>query len=182
MTTLTISPQTAKPHLEFTVASADDVFRLESMLRSGDESIVLPGLHSDDPLAWRLARSSAGDSIEDFVVARVGSAIVGGGGLEVCDESAVLRSLALHMASAGADIVRAIVERLIGQARSRGCNEVYVLAAGQRWLWQDLGFGERSLPSWPATARRSWQYQLVACFEEEYLARGIVPMCRPLAA
>jgi amino-acid N-acetyltransferase len=116
-----------------------------------------------------------------FVVARRGPAIVGGGWVEVYGAAAVLRSLALQMDFGRLDIGVALVDRLIRLALGRGCHELYVLAAGQRQFWRGLGFGERPLPAWPATARRSWQYQLVACFEDEYLGRGIVPMWKPLA-
>ena len=188
MTTLTMQSPTLTPaatgvsDISYAPATPAAILKVEALLRSFDVPAPLFGLNRDDPLTWEIAQSSADDRIEGYLVARLGSETVGGGGVEVYGDTAILRAVVVHRLLQGHGIGSGIVGRLLNEARSRGSREIYVFARGDTLFWRRLGFRERALPSWSAAVKRSWQYQLVACFEAEYLERGVTPMWKPFSS
>ena len=187
MTTLTIQTPTLTPaagevsDITYAPATPATILKVEELLRSFDVPAAFLGLNRDDPLTWEIAQSKADDRIEGFLVARLGSETIGGGGVEVYGDSAILRAVVVHRLLQRHGIGGAIVTRLVSEAALRGSREVYAFARGDTLFWRRLGFRERTLSSWSAAVKRSWQYQLVACFEAEYLERGVTPMWKPLS-
>jgi N-acetylglutamate synthase-like GNAT family acetyltransferase len=172
----------AESDISYAPATPASILKVEELFRSFDLPAAFFGLNRDDPLSWEIARSSADDHIEGYLVARLGTETVGGGGVEVYDDSAILRAVVVHRLVQGHGIGSGIVGRLLNEATSRGSREVYVFARGDTLFWRRLGFSGRALPSWSAAVKRSWQYQIVACFEAEYLERGVTPMWKSLTS
>jgi N-acetylglutamate synthase-like GNAT family acetyltransferase len=180
MTTLATKKIAASmPLISYESASPAAVYRLEGLLRSFDPPPALPGLHRDDPLSWRVRGSNVGD-IDGFVVARLGSEIVGGGGIEIYGESAVLRSLTVDPRLLGRGIGSTIVSLLLARAEQRGVRDAYAFACGGESFWRRWGFYQKPLSHWSDSAQLSWQFQLVSSYEYDYLQRGLQSLWRRL--
>ena len=102
MTTLTMQAPMVTPaaaavsDISYAPATPATILKVEELLRSFDLPAAFLGLNRDDPLTWEIARSNADDRIEGYLVARLGSETVGGGGVEVYGDSAILRAVVVH--------------------------------------------------------------------------------------
>lgn len=82
-------------------------------------------------------------ALADFVVAETDGALVGVGGLEVCCDNALLRSVAVDPAWRSRGVGRALVTRIISDAEVRGIRGLYLLTTtAERWF---PGFGFRQI-------------------------------------
>src|SRR5690348_8370072 len=96
---------------------------------------------SDLPAIERLLTASnlpldgVKDALQSFVVAESAGELVGVAGLESCSENALLRSVAVADTWRSRGVGRALVERVIADAESRGIPALYLLTTtAERWF------------------------------------------------
>ena len=93
--------------------------------------------------ASRLPLDGVRDALPLFVVAESGDELVGVAGLEHCSENALLRSVAVAESWRSRGVGRALVERVMADADSRGVVALYLLTTtAERWF---PGFGFRTI-------------------------------------
>jgi amino-acid N-acetyltransferase len=79
-------------------------------------------------------------SLEHFVVARDGAAVVGVAGLEHYGGSALLRSVAVDPEWRGTGVGRLLVDRVLAEAETLGVHDVYLLTTTARDYFPKMGF------------------------------------------
>ncbi len=104
--------------------------------------------------------------VESFIVAEKDGAVVACGGVEIHDDTAVIRSVAVDESMRGSGVGRALSMKLLAYALGRGSNDLYLFTADAWQFWQKIGFRDISLDDWRQPARRSWQYEFVSKNEE----------------
>jgi amino-acid N-acetyltransferase len=94
-------------------------------------------------MASRLPLDGVREALPSFVVAESDGELVGVAGLEPCRENALLRSVAVSDAWRSRGVGRALVERVIADAESRGVPALYLLTTtAERWF---PSFGFRAI-------------------------------------
>lgn len=111
-------------------------------------------------------------ALPTFVVAERGDTLVGVAGLEVCCDNALLRSVAVHPHWRSAGVGRALVQRVIADAESRGIHALYLLTTTAEHYFPNFGFRTISRDAVPADVRAT------AEFREACPASATV-LCRP---
>jgi amino-acid N-acetyltransferase len=97
----------------------------------------------------------------DFVVASNPSnddAVIAVGGLEVCGQHALLRSIAVHPAWQGYGLAALIVTRLIAQAESRGLDALYLLTTTADGYFPRFGFAHVSRSEVPMAIAQTLEF------------------------
>ena len=118
MTTKTPSPGDALAPARLRAAVATDLQAIERLLTAS--ALPLDGVR---------------DALSTFVVAESEGELVGVAGLERCRENALLRSVAVADAWRSRGVGRALVERVIADAESRGVRALYLLTTtAERWF------------------------------------------------
>jgi len=110
-----------------------------------------------------------------FVVAEVGSDLVGVAGLEICCNDALLRSVAVRPEWRSHGVGRALVTRAIADAEARGLRALYLLTTTAERYFPSFGFRTIARDEVPAEIRET------AEFREACPASARV-MCRNCAA
>jgi amino-acid N-acetyltransferase len=123
-----------------------------------------PATPSDLPAIERLLTASAlpldgvGDALPSFVVAESGGELVGVAGLEPCRDNALLRSVAVAERWRSRGVGRALVERVIADAESRGIHALYLLTTtAERWF-PSFGFRTIAREAAPADVRATAEF------------------------
>lgn len=80
------------------------------------------------------------EAFDDFVIASTGEELIGVGGLEVCCDNALLRSIAVAPEWRSHGIGRALVTRLISDAERRNIDALYLLTTTAEHYFPSLGF------------------------------------------
>lgn len=110
-----------------------------------------------------LPREGVEDHLDQFVVARAGSRVVGCAGLEVVGSSALLRSLVVAPEWRGKGVGRQLAESLLTRARQRGLAEAVVLTSTvQDWAVRE-GFERVPREAVSAELRSSGEFRLSQC-------------------
>ena len=104
-------------------ATADDVNPVSKLLSSS-----------------KLPTEGVAESIDNFVIAEVGDAIVGAIGIEVYGRYGLLRSAVVAPEKQGQGIGHALVGELLSKARSRGIASVYLLTTTAENYFPSFGF------------------------------------------
>src|SRR5690349_19449255 len=104
-------------------ATDDDLARVEALLTASH--LPLDGVR---------------ETLGSFVVAEWAREIVGVAGLEVCCDNALLRSVAVADAWRSHGLGRALVERVIADAESRGIHALYLLTTTADRYFPTFGF------------------------------------------
>jgi N-acetylglutamate synthase-like GNAT family acetyltransferase len=149
------------PLLTYRAGQAGDIPRLEELLR-----------------AAHLPANRVLEYIEAFVIAEQDGAVVGGGGVEVYGDTALLRSVVIDETLRGQGVGRSIAERLIANAVSAGARDLYLYTYDSRPFWLRLGFEDLTDAQWREPVRQSWQWQYVTSHAEEFAKMGLVSMWR----
>jgi amino-acid N-acetyltransferase len=97
-------------------------------------------------------------SLAGFVVADTGEHIVGVAGLEVCCNSALLRSVAVHPEWRSHGLGRALVTRVISDAESRGIRALYLLTTTADGYFPSFGFRTIDRSEVPAELRATAEF------------------------
>lgn len=117
-----------------------------------------------------------------FMVAETAGGILGVGGLEIRDDTAVLRSVAVDDAMRGTGVGRTLARQLISLAVSARVADIYLFTGDAHGFWRRLGFEDITLDDWRETARQSWQWRYVSENQEWAQAIGMHTMWMPASA
>jgi amino-acid N-acetyltransferase len=98
-------------------------------------------------------------SLDTFTVAESGRAIVGVGGLELCGDDALLRSVAVAPEWRSRGLGRMLVTHLIADARSRGLHGLYLLTTTAERYFPSFGFVRIERTAAPAAVRETEEFR-----------------------
>jgi amino-acid N-acetyltransferase len=98
-------------------------------------------------------------SFGDFVVAESDGTIVGVAGLERCETNALLRSVAVADTWRSHGVGRALVERILAMAESRGIPALYLLTTTAEGYFPNLGFEKIDREEVPDDIRATSEFQ-----------------------
>jgi amino-acid N-acetyltransferase len=136
-----IAPTDALPMLRIRSAEPTDLARIEVLL--SDNGLPLAGVR---------------DSLDSFVVAESAGALVGVGGLQLCSDDALLRSVAVAPYARGSGVGRAIVTRLIADAEARGLRALYLLTETAERYFPTFGFTKITRADVPAPVKATEEF------------------------
>lgn len=122
-------------------ASPTDLERVEKLLV--DSALPLDGVK---------------ESLKDFMVAEARGDIVGVAGLEVCCDDALLRSVAVRPEWRSKGVGRALVNRVIAEAESRGIRAMYLLTTTAEHYFPSFGFAKVDRAVIPAPVRATKEF------------------------
>jgi amino-acid N-acetyltransferase len=122
-------------------ATRDDLPAIERML--GDNHLPLAGVR---------------EALETFIVAEFDGALVGVGGLELCCDDALLRSVAVASDWRDRGVGRAIVTRLIADAEARGLRGLYLLTTTAERYFPSFGFRQITRDEVPEAVRATTEF------------------------
>jgi amino-acid N-acetyltransferase len=151
------SPAIDLPTLRLRKAERADLTRIETLLT--DNGLPLAGVP---------------DALDTFVVAESGGALVGVGGLQLCCDDALLRSVAVAPQARSSGVGRAIVTRLIADAEARGLRALYLLTETAERYFPTFGFTKITRGDVPPAVKATEEFTS-ACPE------SAIVMSRPLA-
>lgn len=115
------------------------------------------------------------DTLDGFVVAEDGDALVGVAGLEPCGDDALLRSVAVDATRRAQGLVGALVARVIADAEHRGIRALYLLTTtAERWF-RAFGFTTLTRDVVPDAVRATAEFR-------EVCPASATVMMRPLTA
>lgn len=123
-------------------ARPSDAINVERLL--GDAQLPLDGVR---------------EALTSFVVAEADGDIVGVAGLEPCRENALLRSVAVRPEWRSRGLGRALVERVIDDAESRGLNALYLLTTTAERYFPSFGFHAVAREDVPADVRETAEFR-----------------------
>ena len=98
------------------------------------------------------------ESLQDFVVAEANGEIVGVAGLEVCCDDALLRSVAVRPEWRSKGVGRALVNRAIAEAESRGLRALYLLTTTAEHYFPSFGFAKVERAAIPDAVRATREF------------------------
>ena len=98
------------------------------------------------------------EALPSFIVAESGSELVGVAGLEPCRENALLRSVAVAEDWRSRGLGRALVERVIAEAESRGVHALYLLTTTAERYFPSFGFRAVARDEVPADIRATREF------------------------
>lgn len=102
---------------------------------AGDLSSVLALLNRSN-----LPTAGVAEALPHFVVAESEGELIGVAGLEVYDDSALLRSVAVEEAWRGTGVARNLIERALSVTRERGIKDVFLLTTTAEHYFPRFGF------------------------------------------
>jgi amino-acid N-acetyltransferase len=115
------------------------------------------------------------EALPSFVVAESGGELVGVAGLEPCRDNALLRSVAVADAWRSRGVGRALVERVIAEAESRGVHALYLLTTtAERWF-PSFGFRPIARDAAPADIRATAEFQGACPASAAVMCRDCAP-------
>lgn len=109
--------------------------------------------------AVHLPSEGIAEAIEYFWVARAGEPIVGTVGLEVYDDLALLRSLAVTPACQHTGLGRALTETALSYVTTRQFRAVYLLTTTAETFFARHGFCPVARDAVPASVQQSVEFQ-----------------------
>lgn len=115
------------------------------------------------------------EALPAFVVAEANGELVGVAGLEVCNDNALLRSVAVAPEWRSHGVGRVLVERLIAEGEARGLRALYLLTTTAERYFPSFGFRTIARDDVPDDVRHTSEF-LSAC------PASATVMCRPSSA
>lgn len=110
-------------------------------------------------VASHLPLDGVRETFETFAVAGVGDALVGAAGLEVCGNSALLRSVAVAPEWRSHGVGRSLVTHLIADAEARGIHALYLLTTTAERYFPSFGFRATTRDAVPEDVRATAEFQ-----------------------
>jgi N-acetylglutamate synthase-like GNAT family acetyltransferase len=110
----------------------------------------------------------------EFLVAEAGSRIVGVVGMEYCGRYGLLRSTAVEPAWRSHGVGRALVERIIAEAESRGIHALYLLTTTAERYFPTFGFRTTARETVPDEIRATDEFRS-ACPESATVMHRSMP-------
>lgn len=114
------------------------------------------------------------ESLSTFVVAEAGDELVGVAGLELCCDSALLRSVAVAPEWRAHGIGRALVTRVISDAEARGLGALYLLTMTAERYFPSFGFREIAREEVPEDVRATVEFQSACPASATVMRRSFV--------
>ncbi len=105
-----------------------------------------------------LPATDVGAANQHFIVARDGDALVGCVGLEMFSKAALLRSLAVEPSRQGEGIGKALFDRAMAEALTRGAKAMYLLTTSAEELFARFGFKRLARDEVPEEVRASAEF------------------------
>ena len=99
------------------------------------------------------------EALSTFIVAEVGTDIVGVAGLEMCCDNALLRSVAVDETWRSRGLGRALVTRTISEAEARGINALYLLTTTADRYFPTFGFHTIARDAVPEDIRATAEFR-----------------------
>jgi amino-acid N-acetyltransferase len=128
------------------------------------EAALRPASQKDLPRVERLLTDSklpldgVKEALNDFVVAEAKGEIVGVAGLEICCDDALLRSVAVRPEWRSKGVGRALVNRAIAEAESRGIRAMYLLTTTAEHYFPSFGFSKVERTVIPEAVRATKEF------------------------
>ena len=129
-----------------TAAHADDIDVIEALLER--EHLPANGLH---------------DHIERTLVARAGNRIIGCAAVELYDDGALLRSVAVDPEHRGSGVGGDLTRAALRLAEGRGVPAVYLQTTSAEQFFPRFGFSVIDRADLPPAVRSSWQFTSGCC-------------------
>jgi len=123
-------------------ARAEDVGRVKELLR--EQHLPLDGLD---------------DHLDTLLVAREDARVVGSVALELYDDGALLRSLAVAPVVQGQGVGRLLTESVVRLARQRGIRDVFLLTTTAQHYFPRFGFETVDRVEVPESVRQSIEFR-----------------------
>lgn len=112
-------------------------------------------------------------SLADFIVAVGGAGVVGAVGLEIYGSLALLRSAVVAEGARDSGVGAALVGQLLGHARSRGVEQVYLLTTTAEDWFPRFGFVRVARDTVPLALHASAEFQ-GACPDSAIAMRAVL--------
>jgi N-acetylglutamate synthase-like GNAT family acetyltransferase len=123
-------------------ATSDDLSDIEALLSTS--GLPLDGVREE---------------VCEFLVAEAEARIVGVVGMEYCGRYGLLRSTAVDAAWRSRGVGRALVERIIAEAESRGIGALYLLTTSAERYFPTFGFQTTSRDTVPDEIRATGEFR-----------------------
>lgn len=153
-----MSVSVTQPRVAIRPAAAADLAEIESLLTNSH--LPLDGVR---------------EALNGFLVAHADDRIVGVVGMEYCGSYGLLRSTAVDAQWRSRGVARALIERIIGEAESRGIHALYLLTTTADQYFPMFGFRTTSRDAVPQEIRATGEFR-GACPESATV------MCRCMLA
>ena len=114
-------------------------------------------------------------SLDDFVVAEVKGEVVGVAGLETCCDDALLRSVAVDKEWRSKGVGRALVQRAIADAESRGFRALYLLTTSAEQYFPSFGFHQIDRTAAPPSIQENEQFTTTCSSTAIVMERELAP-------
>ena len=126
--------------------------------------------------ASKLPLDGVGEALPSFIVAESGTELVGVAGLEPCRENALLRSVAVAEEWRSRGLGRALVERVIAEAESRGIHALYLLTTTAERYFPSFGFRAVARDEVPADIRATKEFASACPASATVMCRACAPV------
>jgi amino-acid N-acetyltransferase len=117
--------------------------------------------------------------IDTVVVAEMDGRLVACGCLEVHEDTAVVRGVAVAEEVRGLGVGRRLFLRMAALARAFWVSDLYLFTADAAPFWRKLGFKDIELEDWREPARACWQWGAVNEHREWAQSIGLRTMWMP---
>jgi amino-acid N-acetyltransferase len=107
----------------------------------------------------RLPTAGFRDDVRECIVATDDGRVVGAAGLEIYDDSALLRSVVVAAAVRGRGLGQQLSRAAVEAARRRGVQRVFLLTTTAERFFPKLGFAEVPRAAVPATVQQSVEFR-----------------------
>lgn len=115
------------------------------------------------------------DLLEQTLVARAGNRIVGCAAIELYDDGALLRSVAVDAQQRGTGVGGELTRAALRIAEKSGVNAVYLQTTGAEQFFPRFGFAVIDRADLPSAVRSSWQFTS-GCCASAIVMRKILPV------
>jgi amino-acid N-acetyltransferase len=134
---------------------------------------IIEGLLESAQLPTHGVKDILGATPADFVIAEEDGRAVAAGGLEVTGDGALLRSIVVREDQRSTGVGRRVVERLLGDADSRGL-DVYLLTTTADAWFPRFGFARVERAQVPSGIGATWEFK-TGCAETAVAMRRTRP-------
>jgi len=107
----------------------------------------------------KLPVEGVGDWLSQFWIAESGGTVVGIAGVELYEDGALLRSVAVHPAWRSGGLGRTLVDRALDGARHSGARDVFLLTTTAEHYFPRLGFAGITRDQVPAGVQGSIEFR-----------------------
>lgn len=129
--------------------------------------------------ASALPVAGVAEALPGFVVAVTGDAIVGVAGIERYGDSALLRSVAVAPDWRGSGVGRALVDRIVDDARAGGVGDLYLLTTTAEHYFPKHGFACIAREAVPPAVQASAEFTSICPSTAAVMHRGLHPASAP---